>query len=298
MNRKFIIYVCLIGLMVGVFSLTQNSTKAVEAFDVTGVSHDKAVVKVDKETILYKVGEGDTLWSISQRYSVDPEIAAAMNNMEVKDPIIVGQILTLPNEQLVMHTVASGETLWRISQNYGVDVNVVARENGIEDETFVRTGQTLLIPKPVYLKASAKDESYVKTSTLDKVKGKLLDWLWPTKGVISSPFGMRDGEPHRGLDIANEMSKPIYAALDGKVIFAGPRGTYGNAIIIDHSNGYKTLYAHSSKLLVKAGDVVTKGQEIAKIGSTGRSTGPHLHFEIRENDVHQNPLKFLPPKAY
>lgn len=118
-------------------------------------------------------------------------------------------------------------------------------------------------------------------------------FLMPTRGTISSRYGMRNGRMHRGLDIAAKTGTPIYAADGGTVTFSGWKGNYGNMVEIDHGNGYKTRYAHASKLLVKKGEKVYKGQHIANVGSTGRSTGPHLHLEVLKNGVYQNPSNYV-----
>jgi len=111
----------------------------------------------------------------------------------------------------------------------------------------------------------------------------------PTRGRISSRYGMRNGRMHRGLDIAAPTGTAIKAADGGKVIFTGRKGNFGNLVEIDHGNGYVTRYAHCSSINVKTGEKVYKGQVIAKVGSTGRSTGPHLHFEVLKNGRNQNP---------
>ncbi|WP_024832254.1 M23 family metallopeptidase [Ruminiclostridium josui] len=121
----------------------------------------------------------------------------------------------------------------------------------------------------------------------------------PAKGKITSPFGMRNHPIthiktlHKGVDIDAKTGDPIMAAASGKVIYAGLSDGYGKHVIIDHGNGFKTIYGHSSKLLVKAGELVKKGQKIALVGSTGKSTGPHLHFEIRIADTAVNPIKYI-----
>lgn len=125
------------------------------------------------------------------------------------------------------------------------------------------------------------------------------DWQWPVAEddgvIISSEFGPRWGKEHRGLDLAGETGVPIYAAADGKVVYSGNglRG-YGNVVIIQHDDNLTSLYAHNEKLLVKEGATVNAGERIAALGSTGRSTGPHLHFEIREGEDHVDPRRFLP----
>ncbi len=118
-------------------------------------------------------------------------------------------------------------------------------------------------------------------------------FIMPTKGRISSGFGTRWGRTHKGIDIASETGLPVYASDEGVVICSEYQASFGNLVIIDHGNGFETYYAHNSKLLVSVGDTVKQGQEIAKIGSTGRSTGPHCHFEIRYNGAPQNPLSYI-----
>ncbi|WP_449186128.1 M23 family metallopeptidase [Zhurongbacter thermophilus] len=124
--------------------------------------------------------------------------------------------------------------------------------------------------------------------------------LWPAQGRFTAGFGWRRDplmpgrwEFHKGIDIANSWGTPVYAAASGKVIWTGWNGGYGKSIIIDHGNGIKTVYAHLEKIEVKIGQEVKKGQEIAKMGSTGRSTGPHLHFEVHVNGVAVDPLRYL-----
>jgi len=121
---------------------------------------------------------------------------------------------------------------------------------------------------------------------------------WPLVGAITSNFGMRDGRPHEGIDIAAEEGTPIRAAASGRVVFAGPRGTYGLTVIIDHGNGFRTLYAHCSRIMVEAGDAVGPSTVIALAGNTGNSRGPHLHLEVLKNGVPLDPQMFLEQERY
>ncbi len=122
---------------------------------------------------------------------------------------------------------------------------------------------------------------------------------WPARGWVTSDFGQRldpytaDRVMHTGLDIAAEQGKAIYAPSDGTVVFAGPEGGYGNVLVVDHGYGIKTRYGHLAQMLVKSGDHVKRGQQVGSIGNTGRSTGPHLHYEVRVNGIAQNPRKFI-----
>lgn len=126
--------------------------------------------------------------------------------------------------------------------------------------------------------------------------------LWPANGIISSPFGYRadpfnsSEKRHQGIDIAAQYGENIKASASGKVILSAYNGNYGNCIIINHNNGITTLYAHASSLIAKEGQTVKKGDIIAKVGSTGRSTGPHLHFEVRINGTPEDPVKYLDKK--
>ncbi len=125
--------------------------------------------------------------------------------------------------------------------------------------------------------------------------------LWPAQGEISSPFGMRR-DPitrrnafHKGIDIDADYGTPVSAAGSGIVTFSGWSGEFGQVLVITHGYGYKTLYAHNAKILVSVGDLVQKGQLVAKVGASGKATGPHLHFEIHANNKEINPLKVLQP---
>ncbi len=118
-------------------------------------------------------------------------------------------------------------------------------------------------------------------------------FTWPTSGQITSGFGPRWGRMHQGLDIAAPTGRPITAAKSGTVIVAGWSGGYGQLVVIDHGGGLATAYAHQSRIAVKTGDPVTQGGLVGFVGSTGHSTGPHLHFEVRVNGAARDPLPYL-----
>lgn len=119
------------------------------------------------------------------------------------------------------------------------------------------------------------------------------DFINPTLGVLTSNFGSRWGRQHHGIDIGGDSGTEIYAALSGDVIFAGTADGYGNYVKLKHDNGYETAYGHCKSLVVKEGQYVEKGQLIAYMGSTGNSTGPHLHFEVKINGEFVNPLEYV-----
>jgi murein DD-endopeptidase MepM/ murein hydrolase activator NlpD len=125
-------------------------------------------------------------------------------------------------------------------------------------------------------------------------KKPFLKLLKPVQNaLVTSPFGFRWGRPHQGIDLAAPVGTPILSAEAGKVVYSGWKQGYGYFVAVDHGHGFQTHYAHCSKLLVRIGQTVNKGEQIAKVGNTGHSTGPHLHFEVIANGVHRNPAKFL-----
>jgi len=123
--------------------------------------------------------------------------------------------------------------------------------------------------------------------------------IWPTRGWVTSDFGTRidpytaERKMHQGIDIATPVGQPIYAPSDGTVVFAGVEGGYGKVLVLDHGYGVKTRYAHLSDILVQIGARVGRGDKVALVGNTGRSTGPHLHYEVRVNGIPENPRKFI-----
>ncbi|MCP4757215.1 MAG: M23 family metallopeptidase [Proteobacteria bacterium] len=125
------------------------------------------------------------------------------------------------------------------------------------------------------------------------IKGDELTYIWPSLGTISSGYGKRYGRFHPGIDIADDKGRAVRATESGKVVFSGNRRVYGRTIVIDHGNGIESVYGHNARLYVKKGMSVVQGQKIAKMGSTGRSTGIHLHFEIKVNGKIVDPRKYL-----
>lgn len=251
--------------------------------DEKGVYTDAGASVPEPVIGLYPIRPGDTLSSIAVKFGVDMQELARLNQLGSSDFIIVGQLLKIPGE-VFTYRVKAGETLWSISEKYGIPLQRLARINNLSDENFMTEGQELIIP------AFARTDSYTRIARSGEPGKKM---AWPTVGWISSPFGMRDGRPHEGIDIAADHGAPIAAARPGRVVCAEPMGTYGLVVIIDHGNGIRTLYAHASVLLVKPGDWVEEGQTVALVGSTGRSTGPHLHLEIRIDGQPVDPLLFL-----
>lgn len=196
----------------------------------------------------------------------------------------------------VYHVVERHQTLYRICKTYGVDLKRVASLNGIEVPSKIETGQRIFIPG---VKKVLKVEIYIDdvvAESREKVKivYKKLDFIWPVEGKISDVFDEYENKRHQGIDISSPIGTPIKASNAGRVIYSNNtiKG-YGNLIILRHSEELVTVYAHNQVNLVEEGTWVEKGQIIGKVGHTGRASGPHLHFEIRENNKAVDPLLFL-----
>ena len=182
--------------------------------------------------------------------------------------------------------------------NPGLDLTAltVGRELHIAQAS---SGQSLLAVRPLRSGGAAWPEHSLRPAAdqPDSLKPPIVGYQWPTKGVFTSGYGWRWGRMHKGIDIANNTGTPVVAARDGIVSFSGWSGAYGYLVEIAHSDGESTRYAHNSRLLVKKGQVVPRGARISLMGSTGRSTGPHLHFEIRRaGGAALNPLVKLPAR--
>jgi lipoprotein NlpD len=195
----------------------------------------------------------------------------------------------------VTHVVAAGETLYHIASEYGVSVGRLMTANGISDPRELRVGQVLTIPGGYRGPSIGTASSGVHRYTGQRASRQ---FAWPvSQGVVSSGFGIRAGAMHDGVDIAAPAGTPVLAAGRGVVIFSGTLHGYGNTVIIRHDGDYATVYAHNERNLVGEGVRVVRGQEIGEIGRSGRTTGANLHFEVRRDNVAQNPLAYLPEPA-
>ena len=190
------------------------------------------------------------------------------------------------------HQVVAGETVYHIAQQYGVSVSRLMAANGISDPRDMRVGQTLVIPGS-YRTASVAGGVHPYTG-----ERASRQFSWPVAhGMVSSGFGMRNGAMHSGVDISAPAGTPVYAADSGVVIFSGTLHGYGNTVIIRHDDGYVTVYGHNERNIVVEGERVAGGQQIGAIGRSGRTTGANLHFEVRRDNVAQDPLAYLPEVA-
>ncbi|HEY6393988.1 MAG TPA: M23 family metallopeptidase [Candidatus Binataceae bacterium] len=190
------------------------------------------------------------------------------------------------------HTVVAGETVYRIAQNYGVSVGRLLTANGMTDPRELHVGQVLVIPGG-YQTASLGGGSSRPSPFRGARESR--QFSWPvSNGVVSSAYGIRNGAMHNGVDISAPAGTPVHAADSGVVIFSGTLHGYGNTVIIRHDDRYATVYGHNEVNMVREGQNVTRGQTIAQIGRTGRTTGANLHFEVRRDNLARDPLAFLP----
>ncbi|MEI7705256.1 MAG: peptidoglycan DD-metalloendopeptidase family protein [Deltaproteobacteria bacterium] len=195
------------------------------------------------------------------------------------------------------HVVQKGETLYRIAKTYGIDPRELMEANGITDSRSISAGQQLFVPGaarsldvgPLPPGATAALEPEVAPR-----KGGNGSLQWPLKGVLYRGFGVKQGQRHDGIDLSAPEGTLVHAAASGEVIYTGNQAGYGTIVILRHSGSLITLYAHNSAVLVKEGDRVAAGTPVAKVGQSGRTTGPHLHFEVREGTRPRDPLTFLP----
>jgi lipoprotein NlpD len=198
----------------------------------------------------------------------------------------------------IYHIVRPGENLFRIGKAYDLSHEELARVNGLKDSSQIQVGQRIFIPGAtrqipveVITPSDVTAPPPIATQPPDTDREK---FLWPVVGTINSGFGPRGSSFHDGIDIAAAEGTPIRAIERGEVIYSDQLRGYGNIVIVRHPDGLVSVYAHNEINLVKQGQSVSRGDTVARVGSTGRVTGPHLHFEIRKNNTAQDPLRVLP----
>ena len=266
-----------------------------------------------KDVISYTIQAGDTMFGIAQQFNLQPE-SILWANPDLKDNpdlLSVGMEIAVPPVDGVLHTVQKGDTLNSVAQKYKVAPEAIAaaiwnnlvpgQELPIGKSIIVPGGKRELVvwqipaankPAPAGTGAGGWSNAGQCLNVSAKVAGTG-QFVWPSNShwVSGNPYAWW----HRGIDLAGHLGDPVYAADTGTILWAGSNSWgYGNMILIDHGNGWQTLYAHLSQIYVRCGQQLVKGATVGAIGSTGRSTGPHLHFETRFNGDLPNPLNSLP----
>jgi len=234
----------------------------------------------------YTVKRGDSVSKIAVDFSVSMDAIIASNGITNARSLREGEVLRIPNMDGIPYTVKRGDSLSGISKSMGVPQEAILDANDIQSD-IINAGVTLFIPG-----------ARMNRDDLKMALGDML--IHPVNGAkLSSPFGWRNDpftgvrSHHAAIDLSAPQGTPIKAAMDGKVSALGYNATYGNFIILTHSGGLQTMYAHLHTILVKKDDTVRQGAHIGNVGSTGYSTGPHLHFAVFKNGRAVNPLDFL-----
>ncbi len=234
----------------------------------------------------YTVRQGDSVSRIASRFSLrNMSTVLAVNGIDNARRLRVGQVLEIPSIDGIVHVVSRGDTLSSIAKRYSVSMNGLLDANDLESEALV-AGQRLFIPG-----------ASLSRFDLKKAMGEL--FIRPVAGRLTSSYGYR-ADPftgartfHTGIDLAVPLGTPVKATLDGRIAATGYSPVYGNYVIITHDGGYQSLYGHLQSISVKKGASVLQGGLIGKAGSTGYSTGPHVHFTVYKNGKMINPLSVL-----
>jgi murein DD-endopeptidase MepM/ murein hydrolase activator NlpD len=234
----------------------------------------------------YTMEAGDIIGRIAIRAGLSEDSIISVNNVKNTRQMQIGQVIKIPNQDGIYYSVKEGETLESIAEKYNITVAHIKTANELFADT-VPVNASLFIP------GAKLDWTYRQ-----EINGDL--FIWPASGRISSPYGYRIAPFarvrafHSGVDIAAPMGSPIKAAMAGRVTQIGVNDeSWGNFVVISHHSGYRTFYAHMSVVRVKAGAYVETGGRIGDVGSTGLSTGPHLHFTVYKNGVTVNPLSLM-----
>jgi len=281
---------------------------------------------LDSQYVEHTIVAGESLSSIATVYGMSVTTVVSNNpGLDDLDIIHPGQTLRIPTTKGLLYHVQAGDTLDGISRRYGVPLQDVISlpANGLQNADMIAPGQTILLPgditppaPPVIARALPAAPQVILQPPSQPAQGSasvappapaatpvvpIARFIWPVQGPITQGFGVPElgvGSPHTGIDIGlyGRNGAPISAAAPGTVSFSGGDACcgYGYYVLVKHAGGFTTLYGHLSRRAVSVGDTVTQGETVGYAGSTGFSTGTHLHFEIQLNGAAQNPLRYLP----
>ncbi|MDR2258916.1 MAG: M23 family metallopeptidase [Treponema sp.] len=233
----------------------------------------------------YTVQKGDIIGDMAEKFGLNQDTLISCNGIKNSRLIQIGQVLKIPNQDGILYTVKQGDSLSAIAEKYQSGAEAIQTANELFSGT-IRPGTVLFIPG-----------ARLDWVNLQEINGDL--FIWPVPGYITSPYGFRKSpftgarQFHSGLDIGSPTGTPIRAAMSGRVSAVGWDDAFGNYVVVSHHSGYRTLYAHMSVVRVKSGAYVGTGERIGDVGSTGLSTGPHLHFTVYKNGVTVNPRTLM-----
>lgn len=238
---------------------------------------------LEEDISIYVVHKGDTVEVVAKMFDVSVDTVYSANNMKKGDKLKEGDVLLILPFSGVEHTVTKGDTLQGIANKYKVDLSEILSANDLDSDAKIVVGEKLMIPGGGFV---VETKPKISSSSSVKSGGSSYSNLPSVAGYFKNPVpngrktrGIKPG--HKGVDIAASTGTPIYASAEGTVLIArsGWNGGFGTYVVMQHPNGAKTLYAHMSKLGTTSGSKVSQGEVIGYVGSTGHSTGPHLHFE-------------------
>lgn len=252
---------------------------------------DDGIVPVSSERFLvYTVDDGETVADIATALGVTVSNLLASNRLFGGEQLQPNQVLHASDEGIV-HIIQAGQTLSDIGRSYAIPVETLADANDLTDSSTIFAGDRILIP-------GATTSFWNNVVVLSK--GVPSQFVWPLEGEVVSGFGWRihpvlgDRHHHEGIDIDVPEGTTVHASAGGDVFFYGDQPGYGNVLIIEHENGFYSLYGHLSDSFVFVGQYVEMGQAVARSGNTGISSGPHLHFELRNGEYPIDPERYLP----
>jgi len=242
-----------------------------------------------QRTLLYNshiMQSGDNVSTLAINYGLNQDSIISINKVSNSRLLQVGRVLKIPNQDGIYHTVRANESLSSIAERYKVDKKGIQFVNELFSDKVV-AGTDLFIPG-----------ARLDWSRLQEINGDL--FIWPLYGPLTSYYGYRRDpfnpsrrQFHSGIDIRGARGAPVRAAMPGRVSSVGYNNVYGNYVVIDHHSGYRTLYGHLNVIRTRTGAYVSQGERIGDVGSTGQSTGPHLHFTVYKNGVTVNPRALM-----
>lgn len=296
-----------VGILIGPYVAKEFPGRSLDPWSVTSPSEVLSAttdnmsvstnISPNREGIIdYTVTEGDTVTSIAEKFGISVNTILWQNDLDSADEIKIGDTLEILPVTGIAHKVEKGDTVESIAKKYGLPSAEAVVEfpfnTFVNDETFsLAIGQIVIVPNGVKAQAGVAYPAIAVQITPNA--GTVVasgQFVWPTQGMITQGFYWY----HPGIDIANPAAPNVLAADSGTIVEIGwDNSGYGNKIVIDHGNGMQTLYAHLSAFYVTLGQTVARGNAIGRMGSTGHSTGVHLHFEIHQNGIHLSPLNYL-----
>ena len=233
----------------------------------------------------YTVQAGDMIGPLAEKFGLNEDTLTSLNKIRNTRIIPIGLVLKIPNQDGILYTVKKGDSLAGIAEIWKTDTAAIRVVNELFSDSL-HEGIELFIPG-----------ARMDWVTRQEINGDL--FLWPVSGYITSPYGYRKSpftgvrQFHSGLDIGSSMGAPVRAAMSGRVSHVGWDDAFGNYVVISHHSGYRTLYGHMSAVRTKFGASVGAGERIGDVGSTGLSTGPHLHFTVYKNGITVNPRNLI-----